>query len=74
MVRKSIIAKQDSLYSEEIAAFERMDAGRQRLHQRGVGDTGPYQSPLEDGMRRFHAWYRRALSSPAASALRVVAS
>jgi phenylpropionate dioxygenase-like ring-hydroxylating dioxygenase large terminal subunit len=55
---------------DEIA--ERMDAGRQRLHQRGVSDTGPYQSPLEDGMRHFHAWYRRALSSPAACALRVV--
>jgi phenylpropionate dioxygenase-like ring-hydroxylating dioxygenase large terminal subunit len=57
---------------DEIA--ERMDAGRRRLHQRGVSDAGPYQSPLEDGMRHFHAWYRRALSSPAASALRVVAS
>nr|WP_277185638.1 aromatic ring-hydroxylating dioxygenase subunit alpha [Caballeronia sp. BR00000012568055] len=44
---------------DEIA--ERMDAGRLRLHRRGVSDAGPYQSPLEDGMSHFHAWYRRAL-------------
>ncbi|NKJ51159.1 Rieske (2Fe-2S) protein [Burkholderia sp. SG-MS1] len=50
---------------DEIA--ERMDAGRLRLHRRGVSDAGPYQSPLEDGMRHFHAWYRRALATPAAS-------
>jgi choline monooxygenase len=44
---------------DEIA--ERMDAGRLRLHRRGVSDAGPYQSPLEDGMRHFHVWYRTAL-------------
>ncbi|SMG59951.1 aromatic ring-hydroxylating oxygenase subunit alpha [Paraburkholderia susongensis] len=46
---------------DEIA--ERMDAGRRCLHRRGTSDAGPYQSPLEDGMRHFHAWYRRALAS-----------
>ena len=50
---------------DEIA--ERMDAGRLRLHRRGVSDAGPYQSPLEDGMKHFHAWYRRALAATAAS-------
>ncbi|MCG5076882.1 aromatic ring-hydroxylating oxygenase subunit alpha [Paraburkholderia tagetis] len=48
---------------DEIA--ERMDAGRLRLARRGVSDAGPYQSPLEDGMRHFHAWYRRALAGTA---------
>ncbi|ADG20643.1 aromatic ring-hydroxylating oxygenase subunit alpha [Paraburkholderia atlantica] len=52
---------------DEIA--ERMDAGRLQLHRRGVSDAGPYQSPLEDGMRHFHAWYRRALAAPAARSL-----
>ncbi|CAD6552973.1 Carnitine monooxygenase oxygenase subunit [Paraburkholderia hiiakae] len=47
---------------DEIA--ERMDAGRLRLNRRGISDAGPYQSPLEDGMRHFHAWYRRALAGP----------
>ncbi|QPF72390.1 aromatic ring-hydroxylating dioxygenase subunit alpha [Roseateles sp. DAIF2] len=37
---------------------ERMDAGRLALLRRGVSETGPYQSPLEDGMAHFHAWYR----------------
>ncbi len=47
---------------------ERMDAGRRALMQRGDDEAGPYQSPLEDGMQHFHAWYRGklgALSSPA---------
>jgi len=50
---------------DEIA--ERMDAGRLRLHRRGASDAGPYQSPLEDGMRHFHEWYRRAMDEPAAA-------
>jgi len=37
---------------------ERMDAGRNALHRRGVNEIGPYQSPMEDGMQHFHAWYR----------------
>ena len=40
---------------------ERMDAGRRALMQRGDNDAGPYQSPLEDGMQHFHAWYRGKL-------------
>ena len=41
---------------DEIAL--RMDAGRKVLMQRGTSDAGPYQSPMEDGMRHFHEWYR----------------
>jgi choline monooxygenase len=41
---------------DEIA--ERMDAGRKALMDRGDDEHGPYQSPLEDGMRHFHEWYR----------------
>jgi choline monooxygenase len=44
---------------DEIA--ERMDAGRLALMDRGVSEVGPYQSPLEDGMRHFHEWYRRLM-------------
>jgi choline monooxygenase len=40
---------------------ERMDAGRKALLQRGDNEVGPYQSPMEDGMQHFHAWYRRAM-------------
>jgi choline monooxygenase len=41
---------------DEIAL--RMDAGRRILVERGVNEVGPYQSPMEDGMRHFHEWYR----------------
>ncbi|OWQ45901.1 Rieske (2Fe-2S) protein [Roseateles noduli] len=44
---------------DEIA--ERMDAGRRALCRRGTTDAGPYQSPMEDGMRHFHEWYRLAM-------------
>ncbi|MEB2348641.1 MAG: aromatic ring-hydroxylating dioxygenase subunit alpha [Comamonadaceae bacterium] len=37
---------------------EREDQGRRALMARGVNETGPYQSPMEDGMRHFHEWYR----------------
>lgn len=36
----------------------RMDAGRRRLFERGENQTGPYQSPMEDGMQHFHEWFR----------------
>ena len=41
---------------DEIAL--RMDAGRRALMERGDDETGPYQSPMEDGMQHFHEWYR----------------
>ena len=44
---------------DEIA--ERMDAGRSALMARGTSETGPYQSPMEDGMQHFHEWYRKAM-------------
>lgn len=46
---------------DEIA--ERMDAGRRALQRRGRNETGPYQSPMEDGMRHFHDWYRTAMAT-----------
>ncbi|NYT26247.1 aromatic ring-hydroxylating dioxygenase subunit alpha [Alcaligenaceae bacterium] len=46
---------------DEIA--ERMDAGRRALMQRGADDSGPYQSPMEDGMQHFHEWYRRMMGT-----------
>ncbi|UCE30604.1 MAG: aromatic ring-hydroxylating dioxygenase subunit alpha, partial [Burkholderiales bacterium] len=44
---------------DEIA--ERMDAGRLALMERGLDETGPYQSPMEDGMQHFHEWLRNQL-------------
>mgnify|MGYP000269723442 CR=1 FL=1 len=48
-----------SVEDDEIAL--RMDAGRQALIRRGVNESGPYQSPMEDGMQHFHEWYRRTM-------------
>jgi choline monooxygenase len=44
---------------DEIAL--RMDAGRKALLARGDNESGPYQSPMEDGMRHFHQWYVNAM-------------
>ena len=62
---RDFIAAEQAAYLEtcveddEIA--QRMDAGRKVLMERGDDDAGPYQSPMEDGMRHFHQWYRRAM-------------
>jgi choline monooxygenase len=45
---------------DEIAL--RMDAGRKALLARGDTQSGPYQTPMEDGMEHFHQWYRQAMS------------
>ncbi|MEO6983748.1 MAG: aromatic ring-hydroxylating dioxygenase subunit alpha [Paralcaligenes sp.] len=50
-----------AIEDDEIA--ERMDAGRRALMLRGVNETGPYQSPMEDGMQHFHEWYRRLMGA-----------
>lgn len=49
-----------AIEDDEIA--ERMDAGRKALLARGITESGPYQSPLEDGMEHFHAWYRQIMA------------
>jgi phenylpropionate dioxygenase-like ring-hydroxylating dioxygenase large terminal subunit len=46
---------------DEIA--ERMDEGRRVLYALGRNETGPYQSPMEDGMQHFHEFYRREMAS-----------
>ena len=62
---REFIEAQQAAYMEtcheddEIAL--RMDAGRKALMERGDDETGPYQSPMEDGMQQFHEWYRREM-------------
>ena len=66
---RDFVANHQAAYMEtareddEIA--ERMDAGRKALMRRGTNEAGPYQSPLEDGMRHFHEWYRRMMNGAA---------
>ena len=62
---REFVESQQAAYMEtcveddEIAL--RMDAGRRALMQRGDNATGPYQSPMEDGMQHFHEWYRQTM-------------
>jgi phenylpropionate dioxygenase-like ring-hydroxylating dioxygenase large terminal subunit len=50
-----------ALEDDEIA--ERLDAGRLALLRAGRNEVGPYQSPLEDGMRHFHEFLWRELEA-----------
>ena len=54
---------------DEIA--HRMEQGRMALMQRGEDEYGPYQSPMEDGMKHFHDWYANMISRDLALASRI---
>ncbi len=49
--------RETALEDEEIC--QRMEDGRRALHAQGISETGPYQSPMEDGMLHFHEFLRR---------------
>ena len=36
---------------------------RKALIERGDNEFGPYQSPMEDGMQKFHEWYRAEMGA-----------
>jgi choline monooxygenase len=38
-----------------------MTAGRRALYEQEINETGPYQSPMEDGMVHFHEFVRREI-------------
>lgn len=65
LFEREFVEAQQAAYMEtcaeddEIAA--RMDAGRQRLYERGEDDAGPYQTPMEDGMKHFHQYLQNEL-------------
>jgi phenylpropionate dioxygenase-like ring-hydroxylating dioxygenase large terminal subunit len=50
---------------EDTEICARMTAGRHALFQQGIDEAGPYQSPLEDGMRHFHEFIRRHVTAQA---------
>ena len=49
-----------ALEDDEIC--QRMQRGRRLLYEQGREESGPYQSPMEDGMVHFHEFIRRQLS------------
>ena len=46
---------------EDAEICARMTEGRRALMLQGISDAGPYQTPLEDGMKHFHEFLRREL-------------
>jgi choline monooxygenase len=64
---REFVEAQQAAYWETCAEDDeialRMDAGRRALLERGDDETGPYQSPMEDGMQQFHEWYRRTMGA-----------
>lgn len=54
-------AYMETCYEDDTIAL-RMDQGRQALMHRQTRETGPYQDPMEEGMKQFHLWYRKMMS------------
>jgi phenylpropionate dioxygenase-like ring-hydroxylating dioxygenase large terminal subunit len=65
LFERAFVEAEQAAYRETAAEDEeicmRMQRGRRALYQQGLNETGPYQSPLEDGMMHFHAFLRREL-------------
>ena len=53
--------RETAVEDDEIA--ERMDEGRRALYKLRRNETGPYQSPMEDGMQHFDEFLRRHLEA-----------
>ncbi len=47
---------------EDAEIIARMTEGRRALWRQGRSETGPYQTPLEDGMVHFHEFLRREVA------------
>lgn len=45
--------------AEDAEICARMTEGRVALCRQGIDESGPYQSPMEDGMQHFHEFVRR---------------
>jgi phenylpropionate dioxygenase-like ring-hydroxylating dioxygenase large terminal subunit len=53
----------DEVTGEDHDASVRLHAGRQALWQQGVERQGPYQDPMEQGLRHFHGFLRDSLEA-----------
>mgnify|MGYP001187700958 FL=1 len=65
LFERAFVEAEQAAYRETAAEDEdiclRMHEGRRALHRQGRSETGPYQSPMEDGMMHFHAFLRSRL-------------
>ncbi len=63
--REFVEAEQAAYHETAVEDAEiclRMTEGRRALLAQGRNEAGPYQSPLEDGLRHFHEFLRRELA------------
>jgi phenylpropionate dioxygenase-like ring-hydroxylating dioxygenase large terminal subunit len=56
------LAVLDEVTGEDQAAGLTLQRGRQALYERGEDWQGPYQDPMEQGIRRFHDCLRRIVA------------
>jgi len=65
LFERAFIEAEKAAYQETAVEDEdicnRMQRGRRALFDQGLSETGPYQSPMEDGMMHFHHFLRREL-------------
>jgi phenylpropionate dioxygenase-like ring-hydroxylating dioxygenase large terminal subunit len=57
------LAVLDEVTAEDHEAAERFQQGRQALFDRGDNFQGPYQGPMEQGLRRFHDCLRGVVAA-----------
>ncbi len=65
LFEREFIEAEQAAYRETAAEDDQicklMTAGRRALYEQGTNETGPYQSPLEDGMVHFHQFLRQQI-------------
>jgi len=67
LFEREFVAAEQAAYAETAAEdaeiIARMTEGRRALYKQGRNETGPYQSPMEDGLLHFHEFLRRELKA-----------
>lgn len=65
LFERDFVNTEQAAYNETAEEDDRicklMTAGRRALMNQGINEIGPYQSPMEDGMRHFHEFLRRKI-------------
>ena len=66
LFERELVEAEQAAYAEtaleDDVICRRMHEGRRLLYQQGREESGPYQSPMEDGMVHFHEFMWRQLS------------
>ncbi len=66
LFEREFVAAEQAAYAEtaleDVEICTRMTEGRRALYAQGRDESGPYQSPMEDGMVHFHEFVRREIA------------